>query len=79
MAEPFKLSLFEIARLTDDQLTNIYFCERDENGNPVERDTRPKMSIRQICYKIWRMRQPDITEEQLKQKFEEWKVKSGGR
>lgn len=34
MDEPFRLTLAQIARLTDAQIYGLYLCPRDDNGRP---------------------------------------------
>lgn len=86
--EPFNCSFDQIARMTDEQIEEILFAERDDSGKLVVEEEsqdddddeawknwKPKKDapgpFRLMTYRVWRQREPGITEEQLAAKFKE--------
>lgn len=65
---------WEIARLTDTQINQIYFAPRDDEGNLVieEEESKkpfaPKLSYKELCFKIWQ--DNGATEEQCQKQWE---------
>lgn len=71
MFKEFGLSFAQIAELTDEQIANILLCERDQYGNKVTRPKEPQMSFREVAYKVWRLREPGVSEQELEKRFKE--------
>jgi hypothetical protein len=78
MAEPHKLSVRTIKRMTDDQIAELVFHPRDRDGGfdfdaPEESEVAGFVaagSFREAVYASWRATDPSTTDEQMAEKFE---------
>lgn len=71
LVRKYRFSPEELASLTLEQISDIYLCEEDEDGNPV---LKPKLagtpvSWREVCFMLWRKADPSLSDEQLVERF----------
>ena len=58
--------------MTDFQISELLMCPRDDDGVRIEtrKEPTPEMTFREVCYKVWRLRDPNISDALLAERFE---------
>lgn len=69
----FHLTFADIAELTDDQISSMLLCERDEHGNVTgpAQEQSTESSFREIAYSIWLLRDSTLTPDQLAERYKQ--------
>lgn len=76
--EPFNLSIEQIGKLTDRQITDIYFRPKPEDLEAVP-EPKTEDDIRRWCVEVaaWQGMPPDQSSEWIEKQVQKWRAERG--